>query len=77
MPNGHIAERLVSSRACLICLREKSNLWAKKNRKRLNARRKELYPGIKDELNRKSREKRAKKRKKLANLKNVLSAKKN
>ena len=63
-PKGHIAERLVSSRACYICLRKKSNLWAEKNREKLNARRRELYPDIKDELNRKSREKRAKKRKK-------------
>jgi len=63
-PKGHIAERLVSTRSCLVCLRERSNLWAEKNRKKLNARRRELYPDIKDELNRKSREKRAKKRKK-------------
>ena len=63
-PKGHVAERLVSSRSCLTCLRERRNLWAEKNREKLNARRRELYPNIKDELNRKSREKRAKKRKK-------------
>ena len=57
-PKGHIAERLVSSRSCLACLRERSNLWAEKNREKLNARRRELYPNIKEELNRKSREKR-------------------
>lgn len=41
--NGHIAQRLVSGRQCVICTREKSTLWQKDNRERVRVIAKNFY----------------------------------
>lgn len=76
--NGHLSERLVSSRSCLKCLRLKSGEWAKKNRDKLNAARRLKWDKIKDEINKKKREARAeiRKKKKIPKYKKCTSCKK-
>lgn len=36
-PRGHIAERLVSVRACIACLRERKREWSEQNPEKVNA----------------------------------------
>ena len=43
-PNGHVAERYASTRACVACAAEKKRLWAGRNKDRVSAYNKRVCP---------------------------------
>jgi hypothetical protein len=42
-PRGHIAERIVSTRACAECVCERKHAWSKANPEKVNAQRRSYY----------------------------------